>query len=657
VQNFETSHKTKSRVYRFALQLLFGGLFTSAAYLTASAQNCPPNIDFETGTFDGWTCYTGTTAAVDGVNVITLTQSYGPVLNRHTMYSANPGDGLDQYGGFPINCPNGSGHSIRLGNNSAGGEAEGISYEFTIPANQNVYSLIYHYAVVFQDPNHEEFQQPRMETEITNVTDNTVITCSSLTFIPYGSLLPGFFESPNPGTETPVWCKDWSAVSINLDGMAGKTIQLFFKTADCTFRKHFGYAYIDVNSECSSEFVGAAYCPDDTTVNVIAPYGYQDYTWFSNGFTSILGTKQIISFTPPPVAGTTIAVEVVPYNGYGCLDTLYAKLIDTLSVTAHAGPDTLSCNHNPVQIGVIPKPGLVYKWRPAAGLTNATISNPLASPDSTTTYVLTANHDGGGCVSTDTVVVVSSIIDDSLQLIGRAKYCEDSGDSTILRVHPTESIQWFRDNNSIKGADQSDYRVIRSGSYYALLTNKEGCSIATGIQDVFIDRRKAGITYPVEYAVVNLPLSLEARQLGETALWSPGISLDNPASYTPVFKGQADQLYTIQLKTEGGCTTVDTQLVKTVKTVEMYVPTAFTPNNDGINDVLRPILMGIKELHYFRVFNRWGQVLFETKTNRAGWNGTYGGLPMSTQVVVWMAEGLGADGNIYTQKGTSLLVR
>src|SRR6478736_2733309 len=80
---------------------------------------------------------------------------------------------------------------------------------------------------------------PNIDFEITNITDGSVINCSSFTFIPYGSVLPGFFESPNPGGDTPVWCKDWSAVSINLDGNAGKRIRLFFKTADCTFRRHF----------------------------------------------------------------------------------------------------------------------------------------------------------------------------------------------------------------------------------------------------------------------------------------------------------------------------------------------------------------------------------------------------------------------------------
>jgi gliding motility-associated-like protein len=656
VKNFKTFYRNKRRCFRFSSKLLLAGLFTCLCYFITNAQNCPPNIDFETGGFNGWTCYTGYVAAVNGENVITLSPS-GPVPGRHTMYAANSGL-LDAFGGFPVNCPNGSGYSIRLGNDLPGTEAEGVSYEFTIPANRNVYSLIYHYAVVFQDPNHEQYQQPRMEIEITNVTDNKIIDCSSFTFIPYGSLLPGFFESPNPGSSTPVWCKDWSAVSINLNGNAGKTIKLFFKTADCTFRRHFGYAYIDVNSECSDEFVGATYCRDDTSVNVTAPFGYQGYTWYNNGFTQVLGTQQTLKFPSPPAAGTTIAVKVVPYNGYGCEDTLYARLIDTLTVTANAGKDTFSCNHNPVLIGANTKPGLVYNWTPAAGLNNPSISNPLASPDLTTTYVLTTRHDGGGCVDTDTVIVKAAVIDSSLQLLGKTLYCFGSGDSTILIAEPSDSIQWFRNNIAINGAHQTQYKVTKSGSYHALLFNKTGgCSIATRDQGVVIDIAKPGVNYPIQYAVVDLPIRLQARQFGATALWNPTKNLDNPASYSPTFQSSVDQLYTIEIKTNSGCVTVDTQLVKIVPHVDMYVPTAFTPNNDGLNDFLRPTLMGVKELHYFRIYNRWGQLLFETKTDRPGWNGNFNGMTQPTQVVVWIAEGIGVDGRTYTRKGTSTLVR
>jgi len=654
VKKNKTFYKNKKRYIGF-LTILF---FPSFCFTSAFAQDCPYNIDFETGTFEGWICYIGSTAAVNGQNVITISPSNGAVYNRQTMYSyaLNAGQ-VDPYGGFPVVCPNGSGYSIRLGNNSAGTQAEGISYQFTIPADQDVYSLIYHYAVVFQDPNHRPEEQPRMETQVMDMSDNTVISCSSFTFIPYGTLLPGFFQSANPQGDTPVWCKDWSAVTVNLNGMAGKTIRLFFKTADCTFKKHFGYAYIDVNSQCGDEFVGAKFCPDDTAVNITAPFGYQSYTWFDHSYTKVLGTKQTIRFSPPPSAGTNISVQLIPYDGYGCLDTLQARLVDTLTITANAGRDTVSCNHSPVVIGTNATPGYVYSWSPVAGLNNSTISNPIATPDVTTSYVVSTRHDGGGCLNKDTVVVKASIIDSTMQLIGKAVYCEDNGDSAVMFVHPTDHIQWYKDGFAIDEATQPKYRAPQSGAYYALLSNKDGCATNTPVQNILIDKARPGITYPIQYAIVDLPLTLQARAFGNSALWNPPSDLDDASSFDPIFRGPEDELYTIKIETNTGCVTVDTQLVKTVPHAEIYVPTAFTPNNDGRNDLLRPTLMGIRELKFFRVYNRFGQLLFETKANGSGWDGTLDGTALPTQVVVWIAEAAGVDGKVYSRKGTSTLVR
>ena len=636
------------------MPFFIASLISLSFCFTGKAQTCPPNIDFETGTFNGWTCYTGQALAIGNENQLSLTPSGGPVFNSHTMYAANSG-GVDPYGGFPVNCPNGSGYSIRLGNNSGGGQAEGISYEFTIPANENSYSLIYHYAVVFQAPNHRENEQPRMEIEVLNVTDNTVIDCASFTFIALGSSLPGFQTATQIDT-TAVLYKDWSAVSVDLSGNAGKTIRLFFKTGDCTFRRHFGYAYIDVNTECSSSFLGATYCPDDSVVNVTAPYGYQGYTWYDSTLTNILGTQQILTLSPT-VSRTTVAVKLEPYHGYGCPKTLFALLSDTLTVTAIAGADRLSCNLNPVPIGTIPKPGLVYNWTPAVGLSNPEIANPLAAPGITTAYIVTTNNSGGGCLSTDTVIVRSSIIDSSLQLIGKAGFCIDNGDSAILKVLPTNSIKWFRNDMPINGALQSMYRVTSTGTYYAQLINAAGCSIATKKQAIVIDKAKPGITYPEVYAVINLPLPLKARQIGESILWNPGTNLNTPTIFAPTFKGALEQLYTIAIRTNTECLTVDTQLVKIIKHVEIYVPTAFTPNKDGKNDFLHPILRGVKEIHYFKIFNRWGQLLFERRDGQPGWDGSFKGIPQQTQAVVWILECVGVDGVVYVQKGTSALLR
>ncbi len=792
----------------------------------SGAQNCPQNIDFESGSFAGWTCYTGSVASVNNTNVITFSSQGAAVFNRHTMLSYNPGDGMDEYGNFPKNCPNGSGHSIKLGNDQAGTEAEGISYDFTIPAGVNTYNLIYHYAVVFQDPGHLPSEQPRMEIEIRNMTTGELITCSSFTFFANGSPLPGFELSPIVVANTPIWFKRWSAVSINLNNLAGNHIRLFFKTADCTFRRHFGYAYIDVNTECSDRFEGADFCPDDAAVFVTAPYGYQTYTWYNLSFTQVLGTQQTLALAPPPSAGTQLAVILVPYNGYGCLDTLYTELNDTLSYKAQAGPDQISCNKRTVQIGVPPRPGWFYTWDPSTALSNASTSNPLANPDVTTTYVLSVAHNGGGCRSTDTVEVKAVTLDNSLQVIGKTTWCLGSGDSTLLRVLPADSIQWYKDGAPIAGAHQTDLRVTQSGTYYAIVYSIAGCVLATATQEVsitsvpqvsfsvntpnqcllnnrfvfinnstnavgemqyqwnlgdgftatsrnitysykaagtykvvlyvrsstlcydsavftvnvypnvsasftvdpvcinlpvipvnttvepansgihylwdlgngnsstlrtpppqiyrspgsyimslsvstdqcphplsiqkrfvYVDAPRPGRNNPPQVAVVNLPLTLQARNIGDEVLWTPAISLDNPKSYTPVFVGEREQTYFIELKTKSGCVTIDTQAVKIVKEIAIYVPNSFTPNNDGRNDVLRPYMIGIKQLNFFRVFNRWGQLLFETHDATRGWDGLQKSAPAEMQTVVWMLEALGADNKIYKAKGTTVLVR
>ena len=657
VRTIRNHYIKKIRFYSLKIILCF--LITHLFYQRPLAQSCPPNIDFETGTFAGWTCYTGSVAAINNQNVINLFPAGGPVGDQHTMYSAaGSGNATDFYGGFPVICPNGSGYSVKLGNDRGGAQAEGISYEFIIPANRNSYSLIYHYAVVFQDPNHLAFQQPRLELEITNVTDNSIINCSSFTFIPNGSALPGFFQS-NQSDSTTVWCKDWSAVTINLNGNAGKTIRLFFKTGDCTFVRHFGYAYIDVNTECSDEFVGATFCRDDTAVNVFAPYGYQNYTWFNNTFTQTLGNNQQIRFEPPPQVGSTIAVEIEPYAGFGCKDTLYARLIDTLTLRARAGADALSCNTTPVQLGENPRQGVTYSWSPAAGLSNSNIANPRAGPKITTQYILNVRNSGGGCANDDTVLITASVIDSSLRVLGANNFCSTSEDSAVLVIQPTLSIQWYKDNVPIPGANGQRYRAVQAGTYFAQLVNADGCISITRSEQVFIEDPRPGIRYPEEYAIKNSPIQLEARTFGQTVLWKPPTHLDNVNITNPYFESPIENTvgYTIDITTAAGCLTVDTQIVKTIKEVKIFVPTGFTPNNDGLNDYLRPMLYGIKEFRFFRVYNRWGQLVFDMKNNQLGWNGKIAGLLQPTNSFVWIVQGVGLDNKIYTEKGSTVLIR
>ena len=89
----------------------------------------------------------------------------------------------------------------------------------------------------------------------------------------------------------------------------------------------------------------------------------------------------------------------------------------------------------------------------------------------------------------------------------------------------------------------------------------------------------------------------------------------------------------------------------------LIVPNAWSPNGDGHNDKLYPLTINMKELKYFKVFNRWGQLMFETSTLGQGWDGTFNGVPQVMDVYTWIVEATGIDGVHYKQAGNSILMR
>ena len=89
----------------------------------------------------------------------------------------------------------------------------------------------------------------------------------------------------------------------------------------------------------------------------------------------------------------------------------------------------------------------------------------------------------------------------------------------------------------------------------------------------------------------------------------------------------------------------------------IYVPTGFTPNNDGLNDILKAIPFGVKEFRSFSLYNRWGQLVFRTTDYRRGWDGTIQGKLQDAGVFVWIAEAIGLDDKLIQVKGTTTLIR
>ncbi len=116
--------------------------------------------------------------------------------------------------------------------------------------------------------------------------------------------------------------------------------------------------------------------------------------------------------------------------------------------------------------------------------------------------------------------------------------------------------------------------------------------------------------------------------------------------------------YTVKVFNEIGCYDSAFIAVKIFKTNPyVFVPTAFTPNGDGLNDVIRPIAVGVQQIKYFRIFNRWGQLIFSTTTNEQGWDGKISGVPQGSNVFVWMVSAIDYLGKPIFIKGTVTLIR
>jgi gliding motility-associated-like protein len=89
----------------------------------------------------------------------------------------------------------------------------------------------------------------------------------------------------------------------------------------------------------------------------------------------------------------------------------------------------------------------------------------------------------------------------------------------------------------------------------------------------------------------------------------------------------------------------------------IIMPTLFSPNNDGKNDVIRPIIPGLKTLSYLRIFNRWGNVVFESRDANKGWDGTLNGKPQPQDTYIWVSSGIDNNGKSVTFKGLFSLIR
>lgn len=362
--------------------------------------------------------------------------------------------------------------------------------------------------------------------------------------------------------------------------------------------------------------------------------------------------------SPNPIADpsstTTYYVELE--NG-GCLnrDSVRVRVINFVSVIA--GPDTTICERDPVQLRVITD-GLSYAWTPATSLNNASILNPIATPLSTTTYQLQSSV--GSCSSTDQVTI--TVVPYPIANAGNDTVICFNTTAQLSGSHNGVSFSWapaiYLNNPSILNPVATPPGTT---SFVLSVLSNQGCP-KPGRDTVLVTvlPKIAAFAGHDTSIIVGQPLQFNA-QGGIDYIWSPSTGLSSTIIPNPVgsYDGSLDSIrYKVQVFNSAGCYDSAFITVKIFKTApSVFVPSAFTPNNDGLNDRVRPIAVGIQKINYFRIYNRWGQLVFSTTTNGYGWDGRIGGSPQGTNVFVWLVSAVDYLGKPYFQKGLVTLIR
>ncbi len=358
-------------------------------------------------------------------------------------------------------------------------------------------------------------------------------------------------------------------------------------------------------------------------------------------------------------------IKLVVWNNKGCQsDTLYSTINIAALPVAGFITGSSSCSNTNISFTdtsiVAGGTVVAWSWMQNSGVFS-TAQNPTASfPQGTNTIelVVTSNANCISLPATGTFVV-KTIPQISMQFKDTCKwspaYFTAAESGTNIGI--TEWYWNFGDGSALATGNPMLHTYTANGAYpvklYAMST--EGCKTATVQRNINIYGTDAFAGNDT-IAAPSQPIRLQASG-GLSYEWSPSSGLSNTNIANPVAINTIDKIYYLRAFTPSGCESRDTINIKIYKGPDIYMPNAFTPNEDGRNDILRGKLIGLKSFDYFVIYNRYGQLIFSTTNPDEGWNGRYKFLDQPAGAYIWMASGTTFTGKKIMKKGTVLLLR
>lgn len=423
-------------------------------------------------------------------------------------------------------------------------------------------------------------------------------------------------------------------------------------------------------------------CTDTTTGTVqILPAYLTDYTYTRNPCTNEIifidssntdagpttswqwdfddGTSSNIHNPVHQFQPGTYTVTLVTTSQRGCRQTISKIIVVPPLITASVQPTSVSCNglcdgtaNASVLNGTLP---LSYQWNDSL-IQNTQLATGLCAGN----YSVTVT-DSNGCITNADVIVNEPsplVVEASVIPAYCGGRCIGSALSVASGGNGSYQYQW---NDSL-AQQTAEATGLCTGNYSVTVTDLKGCSATHTVSIIYSDslpdvNASADTTDIYEGQSVSLHAS---PQLNYILTWQPVSSLQNASSANPVATPPGTTTYEVFVTDPNQCTNSDTVTIRVLNVIctepEIYIPNAFSPDGDHVNDVFRIRGNTFNTMHLV-IYDRWGEKVFETNNYREGWDGIYKGKAAEPGVYMYYVELTCFDKSTFFHKGNVTLLR
>ena len=383
-----------------------------------------------------------------------------------------------------------------------------------------------------------------------------------------------------------------------------------------------------------------------------------NWDWkFGNGVTS---STQNPSQQFYGSAGNYI-VTAIANNASGCADTVRKNIIIHPTPNTNAGVDTFVCRGNSVKL--IPTGANTYIWKTDPTLSCTNCTNPIAKPDSLNLYTVIGTN-SFGCSFADSMYV--NVVQ-PFQISVSSKDTLCVGESKQLQVIGGNQYQWSPNTNINQTNIANPIVNPTTTTIYTVIANdSKNCFKDTGTIEIKVFPIPQ-ISFPNNTIKSNVgnsvPLTNTSSNDVTSWKWLPSTWLSCNTCSTPLALISDNIKYIVEVSNLGGCTARSEVNIETLcNGYNVFIPNTFSPNGDGMNDVFFPRGKGLFTVRNMKIFNRWGDIVFNksefTANNSTnGWDGTFKGKLLTPDVYVYIIEVVCDNNQIIPLKGNIMLVR